>query len=118
MDIVFIKNLKVDAIIGIHDWERQARQEIILDLEMASDIQRAAATEDIQHALDYSAVAQRVCEHVIGARFKLVETLVESVAELIIREYGVTWLSVACTKTQALNTASGVGVRIERGERN
>ena len=61
MDIVFIRNLKIDnTVIGIYDWERKIRQTVILDLEMSADIQRAAASERIEDALDYKAVAKRL----------------------------------------------------------
>ncbi|HSC67159.1 MAG TPA: dihydroneopterin aldolase, partial [Cellvibrio sp.] len=60
MDIVYIRDLRIDTIIGIYDWEREVRQTVSIDLEMASDIRKAAATDDIQYALNYKAVSKRL----------------------------------------------------------
>ena len=60
MDIVYIRDLQVEAIIGIFEWEREVRQVISLDLDMATDIRPAAKSDDIKDALDYKAVAKRL----------------------------------------------------------
>ena len=60
MDIVYIRDLKIETVIGIFDWERRIRQTVSLDLEMATDIRKAAASDDIADALDYKAVAKRL----------------------------------------------------------
>ena len=59
-DIVFIEDLRIDTIIGIYDWEREVKQTIALHIEMAADNTKAAATEDIDDALNYKAVAKRL----------------------------------------------------------
>ena len=78
MDIVFIRELKVDTLVGIYDWERRLRQHVILDIEMATDIARAARSDKIEDTLDYKAVAKRVMQFVHDAEFGLVETLAGS----------------------------------------
>ena len=64
MDIVYIRELEVRTIIGIFDWEREQRQVVSLDLEMGSDIGAAAATDTIENALDYKAVAKRLIDFI------------------------------------------------------
>ncbi len=117
MDIVFIEDLRIDAIIGIYDWERRIRQTLSFDIEMATDIRPAAASDDIGQALDYKAVAKRVIAHVEASECRLVETLAEQVAELIRREFGVPWLRLTLHKPGAVRGSRSVGIRIERGER-
>ena len=117
MDIVFIRDLRVDAIIGIYDWERRIRQTLSFDLEMAADIARAAATDAIEDTLDYKAVAKRIVAFVEASEFQLVETLAERVAALVREEFGVPWLRLTLNKTGAVRGARDVGVIIERGER-
>ncbi len=56
MDIVYINDLKVDTVIGIFDWERRIRQTVSLDLEMAADIRRGAASDHIDDALTHKAI--------------------------------------------------------------
>ena len=77
MDIVFIRDLKVEAILGIFEHERNATQSVVLNLEMASHIEKAARSENIEDALDYAVVAERVSQLVVQRKFLLVETLVE-----------------------------------------
>ena len=60
MDKIFLNELKIDAVIGIWDWERKIRQTIVIDLEMAADIAKAAATDQVEDTLNYKAVAKRV----------------------------------------------------------
>ncbi len=117
MDIVFIRDLRVDAIIGIYDWERRIRQTLSFDLEMAADIARAAATDAIEDTLDYKAVAKRIIAFVEASEFQLVETLAERVAALVREEFGVPWVRLTLNKTGAVRGARDVGVIIERGER-
>lgn len=114
MDTVFIRELAVDTVVGIFDWERAVRQTVILDLEMGADNRRAAASDRIEDALDYKAVSQRVSEYVGAAEFRLVETLAERVSELILGEFDVPWVRVTLNKKGALTRAKDVGVVIER----
>lgn len=117
MDIVYIRDLKVDTVIGIFDWERRIRQTISLDLEMATDIRRAAASDDIADALDYKAVGKRLISFIQASEFQLVETLTEKVAEIVQDEFNVSWLRLRLSKPGALRGSKDVGVMIERGEK-
>ncbi len=116
MDIVYIRDLRVDTIIGIYDWEREVRQTISLDLEMACDIRRAAETDDIQYALNYKAVSKRLIAYLEKRDAQLVESLAEEVAALVREEFGVPWVRLRLSKPGALRGARDVGLVIERGE--
>ena len=117
MDIVFLRDLRIDTVIGIYGWERRTRQTLIFDLEMSADIARAAATDDIDDTLNYKAVAKRLIQFVGESDFQLVETLAERCAEIIQQEYGVRWVRLTLNKKGAVRGARDVGVIIERGER-
>ncbi len=117
MDIIYIRDLRIETVIGIYDWERRIRQMVSLDLEMAADIRKAAASDAIEDTLDYKAVAKRLIEFVGGAEFRLVETLAERVVGLIREEFGVPWVRLCLSKPGAVRGARDVGVIIERGER-
>lgn len=118
MDIIFIRDLRIDTVIGIYDWERSIRQTIRLDLEMATDIARAAASDRIEDTLNYKAVAKRIIAFVEQSEFQLVETLAERIAELVLGEFAVPWLRLTLNKGGAVRGAQGVGVIIERGARD
>jgi len=92
MDIVYIRELEIDAIIGIYDWERETKQTVSIDLEMGCDNTKAAASEDIADALDYKSVAKRLISFVEGSEFLLVETLAERIAAIVLEEFSVPWL--------------------------
>ncbi|MCK9505658.1 MAG: dihydroneopterin aldolase [Porticoccaceae bacterium] len=115
MDIVYIRDLHIDTIIGIFDWEREVRQTVSIDLEMAADISRAAATDDIQYALNYKAVAKRIIAFVEDSQCLLVERLAEEVATIVMTEFGVPWLRLRLSKPGALRGSRDVGLVIERG---
>ena len=115
MDIVFIRQLEIETVIGIYDWERKIRQTVVLDLEMSTDVRRAAASERIQDALDYKAVAKRLQQFVSESEFQLVETLAERCAEIVLGEFSVDWVRLTLNKRGAVTGAQDVGVIIERG---
>jgi len=113
-DVIFLAGLTVDCIVGIWDWERRVKQKIVLDVEMAADVRRAAASDSIEDTLDYKKVAKRLLGFVGESRYQLVETLAERVAELIVTEFGVPWVRVRLNKQGAIRGARDVGILIER----
>jgi 7,8-dihydroneopterin aldolase/epimerase/oxygenase len=113
-DVIFLSNLATECIIGIWDWERRVKQRIVLDLEMATDIRKAAASDHIDDTLDYKRVAKRLLQFVGESEFQLVETLTERIAEIIITEFGVPWVRVRLNKQGAIRGARDVGILIER----
>jgi len=118
MDIIFLGGLEIDTIIGIYDWERQQRQNVILDIEMAFDIKKAADTDDIQYALDYKTVSDRIISFVKTSEFFLVERLISEIAELIRHEFNVTWVKITLNKKGAIGNGIDVGITIERGDKS
>ncbi len=118
MDIVFLRGLRIETVIGIYDWEKEVRQPVILDLEMSADVAKAAASDRIEDALNYKAVSKRLKQFVSEGRFELVETLAERCAEIIRSEFGVAWVRLSVNKIGAVSDARDVGVIIERGARD
>ena len=117
MDTVFITDLRVDAVIGIFDWERRIRQTLSVDLEVATDCAAAAATDRLEQAVDYKALSKRIVGFLQESRFELVETAAERTAAMLREEFGIPWLRLRLHKPGALRDARDVGVEIERGER-
>ena len=117
MDIVFIEDLRVDAVIGIYDWERRVRQTLSFDIEMAFDNTVPAASDDIALTLNYKDVSKRLIDYVGDSSFGLVETLAERCAAIIREEFAVDWVRLKLSKPGAVRGAKAVGVCIERGTR-
>ena len=117
MDIVFIHDLQIETVIGIYDWERKIRQTISLDIEMATDISKAAKSDDIEDTLSYKTVAKRLIEFVQQSEFELVEALAEKICSIVIEEFAVPWIKLTLNKPGAVRGSKSVGVIIERGAR-
>lgn len=116
MDLIYIRNLRIDCVIGVFDWERRVRQTVAIDLDLAADVARAAQTDRLEDTLDYKAIAKRVIEFTSQSQFQLVETLAEKVAGIVLNEFGVRWVRVRVNKKGALRHATDVGIVIERGK--
>ena len=117
MDIVYIRDLRIETIIGIYDWEREVKQEVSFDLDMAADIRRAAQTDNIQYALNYKSIAKRLISFIQASEFLLVERMAEEVANIVLVEFSVPWLRLRVSKPGALRGSQDVGIIIERGEK-
>ncbi len=117
MDTVFIRDLSMDAVIGVFGWERQVNQKITINLEMDTDISKAADTDDLKYTLDYKSISQRIRALVDENQPKLVETLIELIAKTIMGEFNVPWLRISIAKPGAVRGSAAVGVTIERGQR-
>jgi dihydroneopterin aldolase len=114
MDKIFLNSLAIDCIVGIWEWERKVRQRVVIDLEMATDIRVAAASDRIEDTIDYKKVSKRLQTFVSESQFQLVETLTEKIAEIIITEFKVGWVKVRLNKQGALRGSRDVGILIER----
>ena len=114
VDKLFVRELKVDTIIGFWEWERRVKQTVSVDLEIATDARVAARVDSIDAALNYERLSQRVIEVVGAAQFKLVETLAEAVARIAVQEFGAAWVKVQIAKPGAIPSARDVGIIIER----
>lgn len=115
MDKLFLRELRVEAIIGFWEWERRVRQIVSIDLEIATDAKAAARADEVEAALNYERLAERVLEFVGGSQFKLVESLAEAIARIVVAEFGAPWVKVCVAKPGAIPRARDVGIVIERG---
>lgn len=116
MDIIFIRELRLDAAIGVYDWEQKIRQPLLLDLELGWSLQAAGFSDDLSLTLDYDRLSRELLAWVAVQRFELIEALAEHLAQWIQTEFGVPWLRMTLTKPGAVRRARAVGLRIERGQ--
>jgi dihydroneopterin aldolase len=113
-DRIFLRDLRIETVIGIYQWERGIRQTVSFDFEFPADIRQAAQTDDVAHTLDYKSVAKTVIAFVEASHYGLVETLAEQVARLILVEFGLPWVKIVLNKPGAVRGSRDVGVMIER----
>lgn len=117
MDTIFLQQLRIPTTIGVWEWERRIKQSLVIDVEAAIDNKKAAASDDLEDALNYKDMAQRIEELVSESSFKLIETAAERIAEIILDEFGASWCKVTVNKPKAVEIGRNVGVAIERGKR-
>ncbi len=113
-DRIFLRGLAVDCVIGFIEWERRIKQTVVIDLELPVDCRAAAVRDEVDDTLDYKKVAKRVIAFVEASEFRLVETLAERMAQLILAEFAVEWVRVSVNKPGAIRGSRDVGVSIER----
>lgn len=114
MDTLFIQELELRAIIGVHDWERTFAQRLRVDLLLGVASATAAETDDLQHAVDYSALAEQLKEAAAQSHCQLIEALAAQLAEVALAQVGVEWVRLTLHKPGALPAAKSVGIMIER----
>jgi dihydroneopterin aldolase len=114
MDKIFINDLQVETVIGIFDWEREIKQIISINLEMEFDISKAAKSDDINDSLDYKKVSKRIISLCEKADSYLVENLIEKIAQVVLKEFPVSKVTVSLEKPGALRGSKSVGITITR----
>lgn len=114
MDTLFISGLKLKTRIGVYEWEHDAPQPVIFDLELQTNLQKAAQSGDLKDTIDYALLAEALQQFTLQKHFVLVEGLAEEMAQFIFNNYPVTQLRLKINKIQALQNATGVGLMIER----
>lgn len=113
-DVIFLRGLEIECIIGFIEWERRVKQTVVIDLEMPVDCAHAARTDSVDDTLDYKKVAKRIAAWVAASQFMLVETMAEKLAQLLLSEFGLAWVRLSINKPGAIRGSRDVGVRIER----
>jgi FolB domain-containing protein len=114
MDKIFIENLRIHAILGVRDWERETPQEIVVSVALETDTRPAAASDRVEDSVDYSVLAKEIRAHVEQARRFTVEALAEDVAQICLSRPSVREVTVRVEKPEAVAGAESVGVEIAR----
>ena len=117
-DVVFVKGLSVEAVIGVFDWERAITQPIMIDITLETDISKAALSDDVKDALSYKDACDDVAEWCKELKAKLLEHLAEQLAEKLLAKYNCQKLTLSVAKPTAIKEANAVGVQITRFAKN
>jgi dihydroneopterin aldolase len=114
VDRIFVKGLEAECVIGVFDWEREVRQRIRIDLDLGTDVRRAAATDRLEDTVDYKGLSKRVLSFVRESEFGLIESLADRIAAMCLETCGVVTAKVRVSKPGAVRHAETVGVEVER----
>ncbi|HVV67906.1 MAG TPA: dihydroneopterin aldolase [Gammaproteobacteria bacterium] len=118
MDKIFIEGLEVETLIGIYPEEHKAKQPLVLDIALFTDTRKAASSEDIADTINYDALAEYLQQLASNGKFFLLEALAEHLTQAILQKYSVKGVRLRIHKPNAIGnalaTAQGVGIEIER----
>jgi dihydroneopterin aldolase len=114
MDAIVIRDLRVEALIGIHKRERHVKQTLSIDLEIGVPGEAVFESDKVADTIDYEQVALAIGGLADSGHFRLVETFAERIAKLLISDFGAPWVKVSAAKLGILPNAKFVGVTIER----
>jgi dihydroneopterin aldolase len=117
MDAILVRDLRVEALIGIHKRERHARQTLSIDLDIGLPGSAVFASDKVADTIDYEQVALRIGDLAASGHFRLVETFADRVATILMNDFGAPWAKISVAKIGILANAKFVGVTIERGRR-
>lgn len=115
LDRIHIRDLLLRCVIGVRDWEREARQNVLLNITLHADLHAACASDEIADTVDYVTIKKRIIELVEGSSFQLVEALAQAVADACLEDPKVQRVDVMLEKPGALRFARTVAVDISRG---
>ena len=114
MDTIFIRELRVDAWVGIYEWEKQRAQTLEMDIEIGIPGNEVGRTDNIHDTVHYGEVVERIVKDLAERRFKLLEALAEHVCTLIVGDFRAPWARVSVAKLAHIRNVRKVGVVLER----
>lgn len=114
MDAIIIRDLRVETLIGIHKRERHVAQTVSIDLDIGLPGTTVFESDKVSDTIDYEQVALKIKALAASGHFRLVETLAERIARLLLEDFGAPWAKISVAKIGILANAKFVGVTIER----
>jgi dihydroneopterin aldolase len=116
MDIIFLRELKIETLIGVYEWEKRVPQTLQLDLEIALPDSRACQTDNIKDALNYADIVRDIQTALASRHYNLLEALAESIAQILLDDFKAPWVKISVAKLNAIRGSKMVGISIERGQ--
>ncbi len=117
MDIIFLRELRVETLIGVYEWEKRVPQTLQLDLEIALPDGRAGQSDDLADSLDYAQITAHIRKVLATRHFGLLEALAEHIARILLDDFKAPWVKISVAKLQAIRDCRQVGICIERGQK-
>lgn len=114
MDKIFIQDLKIKTLIGVHAWEQQVPQTLLLDIELAFNSQNAANADALNETIDYVSVVETIQQFTNNQHFQLIETLAEKMAGLLLSEFAIEHCRLRINKLGVLPNCRALGIEITR----
>ncbi len=113
-DTIYIRDLRVETIIGIFGWEREVRQQISMDLDFEFDVSVPGKSDSIEDTLDYKKITKSLITFIESSEYKLIEALGEGIVDHLKSKFGIKKVKLRLSKPGALRFSKDVGIMIER----
>jgi dihydroneopterin aldolase len=113
-DSIFLRGLRVEALIGIYEHERHAPQPLVVDLELGLPHSRCCLSDHIDDPVDYGAIVAAVRRHALLNRCELLEAFAQNVADTLLSDFDLLTAAVTVSKPGIFDVADSVGVSIRR----
>ncbi len=113
-DLIHITGLKINCIIGINDWERVTKQDVVIDITLHADLSKPGESDDIGDTVNYRDISKAVQAHVEASSYGLIEAMARSIATICLEPEAVVRADISVQKPGALRGADSVGVEISR----
>ena len=113
-DVIFVKGLKVQAVIGVYEWERAITQPLLIDIAIETDIRQAAISDEVADALSYKEVCDDVNDWCQEIQANLLEHLISQIADKLLAKYPCQKVTISVAKPTAIESAEAVGVQVTR----
>ena len=113
-DTIYIRDLRVETIIGIFGWEREVRQQISMDLDFEFDVSVPGKSDSIDDTLDYKKITKSLIAFIESSEYKLIEALCEGIVDHLKSKFGIKKVKLRLSKPGALRFSKDVGIMIER----
>ena len=108
--IIKIENLRLRTIIGVFDWEKEKKQDVILNIEMEFDGTKAAESDKLEDTVDYKSLNKSIIEFVEKGNFNLLERMVSGIGNIIMEDKRISKTTVKAEKPGALRFADSVSL--------
>lgn len=116
MNQIFIHEFRVDAWVGIYEWEIQRPQTLELNIDIGLPDEAAGKSDNIKDTIHYGEVVERIQKELSERRFKLLEALAQDIADILLNHFGAKWTRISVAKLGHIRGVKKVGVVITRGE--
>ena len=111
--IIRIKNLKLRTIIGINDWEREEKQEVLINIQIEFDGTKISETDNLEGSVNYRTLNKKITSFVESSDFYTVEKLSGSILKLVMEDKKIFKAKVEVDKPHSLRHTDSVSVVCE-----
>ena len=112
MATIRITNLRLRTIIGIYDWERKDKQDVIINVTMEIETPKAVKSDRIKDTVDYKKITKKIIQAVEASKYYLIEKLAGKILEIVMKESRINKATVRVDKPFALRFADSVSFEL------